>query len=143
MAPQRTIVDHLVRSEPAAPESRDLRKPFGAMRCTYSRKIGWRCGGLFTASVRSATINRNDLDTHELLPLILGMHGDELESEFLLRARRGSEQIAAGGHPLFQPRCSKPVITSHAARGRSDAAPSHPRYRSSLHRLLASLTRGR
>ena len=46
---------------------------------------------LFTAKARGATINHNNLATYELRTLILGTQRGGFESEFLLRARRGSE----------------------------------------------------
>jgi hypothetical protein len=72
-------------------DGRELRKPLFAMSCAFGRKIYRSHVPLFTASARSATINHNNLATCELCALILGTQRGGLESEFLLRARRGSE----------------------------------------------------
>jgi hypothetical protein len=137
MAPQRTVVDHRALDS-------ELRKPLLATSCAAYRKIRLSRGALFTPSAQSATINHNNLDTCELPALILGTRRDEFESEFLLRARRGSGAGRRRGTDCL----------SHAPRG-----PNHPfrmqHVRSfvlhqatadigrPLHRLLASHTGGR
>jgi len=93
MAPQRTVVDHrTVDSE--------LRKPLLATSCAAYQKICRSRRALFTQSAPSATINHNNLDTCESPALILGTRRGGFESEFLLRARRGSETVAAEAQPL-------------------------------------------
>jgi hypothetical protein len=74
-----------------SPLIRELRKPLFAMSCAFDRKIYRSQVPVFTARARSATINHNNLATCELRALILGTQRGGLESEFLLRARRGSE----------------------------------------------------
>jgi hypothetical protein len=121
----------------------DLRKPLPATSCASGRKILWSSGALFTASAQSATINHNNLDTRELLALILGTPRAGFESEFLLRARRGSEADRRGAQTIPAALLEVPQSISLAVRAFFRAAPSHRRDRSSLHRLLAPLTRGR
>ena len=104
MAPQRTVVDHrTVDSE--------LRKPLLATSCAAYQKICRSRRALFTQSAPSATINHNNLDTCESPALILGTRRGGFESEFLLRARRGSEAGRRRGTDCL----------SHAPRG-----PNHP-----------------
>jgi hypothetical protein len=116
MAPQRTVVDHQVRSDRVELDSQHLRKPLLTTSCAFGRKIHRRRGALFTATARSATINHNNLETCELLPLILGTARDGFESEFLLRARRGNEAAAGASH------------SSRAARGPAIYSPRSTRF---------------
>jgi len=90
MAPQRTVVDHRALDS-------ELRKPLFAMSCAACRKIRQSRRAPFTQSAWSATINHNNLDTCESPALILGTQRGGFKSEFLLRARRGSEAGRRGG----------------------------------------------
>ena len=118
MAPQCTVVDH------RAPES-ELGKPLSATSCAPDRKICRSRKALFTQSVRSATINHNNLDTCELPALILGAQRDGFETEFLLRARRGSEAGRRRGTGCLSRAPRGPQSIHHAARVLFRAAPSH------------------
>ena len=108
MAPQRTVVDHrAVDSE--------LRKPLLATSCAAYQKICRSRRALFTQSAPSATINHNNLDTCESPALILGTRRGGFESEFLLRARRGSETgRRRGTTSLSRARRSHAITMQHA-----------------------------
>jgi hypothetical protein len=110
MAPQRTVFDHRALDS-------ELRKPLLATSCAAYQKIRRSCNALFTENAQSATIKHNNLDTYELPALILGMRRGGFESEFLLRARRGSEADRRTG--TTGPAALLPASQSihHAARG--------------------------
>ena len=122
MAPRCTVDDHRALDS-------ELRKPLLATSCASDRKIRRSRGALFTRSVRSATINHNNLDTCELPALILGKRRGGFESEFLLRARRGNE---AG-----RPRSAS--CPSHAARTLAIRLPCSRALSYQLHQAIADL----
>src|SRR4029450_10285497 len=90
---------------------------------------------LFTASVRSATINHNNLATCELRALILGTQRGEFESEFLLRARRGSEADRRSDGDRRSRTAQTPAIHSPFAHSQFSQSPLAPC--SALHHAIA------
>jgi hypothetical protein len=122
MAPQRTVLDHRVLDS-------ELRKTLLATSCAVYQKICPSPKALFTESVRSATINHNNLETCELPALILGTRRGGFESEFLLRARRGNE---AG-------RRRSANCLSHAARALAIHSPCSRALSSLLHQAITDL----
>jgi hypothetical protein len=94
---------------------------------------------LFTARAPSATINHNNLATYELRTLILGTQRGGFESEFLLRARRGSEADRRRDGDRRSRTAQTPAIHSSVAHSPFCQSPFAPC--SALHHAIADIGR--